>query len=94
MIPLGHCYCLSLSLSLLPSLPLSLQVFHRTPAYEDGSLCPGDELVAVNGASLRGLSRKQTADMIQSSKVSKHSYYTLVLKHQQLLALLYIASSH
>jgi hypothetical protein len=47
-----------------------VQVFHRTPAYEDGSLCPGDELVAVNGASLRGLSRKQTADMIQSSKGS------------------------
>ena len=58
---------LSLSSSLLQTL--LLQVFHRTPAYENGSLCPGDELVTVNGTSLRGLSRKQTADMIQSSKV-------------------------
>lgn len=44
-----------------------VQVFHRTPAYEDGSLCPGDELVAVNGVSLRGYTRKETADVIQSS---------------------------
>ncbi len=45
------------------------QVFHRTPAYDDGSLCPGDELVSVNGVSLKGLSRKQTADVIQAEKV-------------------------
>jgi PDZ domain-containing secreted protein len=45
-----------------------VQVFHRSPAHEDGSLCPGDELMLVNGGSLRGLSRKQTADMIQSAK--------------------------
>lgn len=63
-----HTSPLSLSSSLLLTL-LLLQVFHRTPAYENGSLCPGDELVTVNGTSLRGLSRKQTADMIQSSKV-------------------------
>ena len=44
-------------------------MFHRTPAYEDGSLCPGDELVAVNGVSLRGYTRKETADVIQSSHV-------------------------
>ena len=43
-------------------------MFHRTPAYADGSLCPGDELVAVNGVSLRGHSRKQTADIIQGEK--------------------------
>ena len=47
-----------------------LQVFHRTPAYEDGSLCPGDELVSVNDTVLRGMSRKQTADIIQAEKVS------------------------
>ncbi|XP_064406147.1 PRKCA-binding protein-like isoform X2 [Halichondria panicea] len=45
-----------------------VQVFHRTPAYDDGSLCPGDELVSVNGVSLKGLSRKQTADVIQAEK--------------------------
>ena len=44
-------------------------MFHRTPAYENGSLCPGDELVSVNGHSLRGFSRKQTADLIQGEKV-------------------------
>ena len=46
------------------------QVFHRTPAFEDGSLCPGDELVSVNNKTLKGFSRKQTADLIQSEKVS------------------------
>lgn len=46
-------------------------MFHRTPAYEDGSLCPGDELVTVNGVTLRGLSRKQAADIIQGEKVSE-----------------------
>lgn len=50
---------------------VDIQVFHRTPAYEDGSLCPGDELVSVNGHSLKGFSRKQTADLIQGEKVSK-----------------------
>ena len=50
-----------------------LQVFHRTPAYEDGSLCPGDELVSVNDTVLRGMSRKQTADIIQAEKVSSFS---------------------
>ena len=75
--------------SLPPSFPPSLppQVFHRTPAYDDGSLCPGDELVTVNSASLRGLSRKQTADMIQSSKVrmyvnssnEKSNHYCMIL---------------
>ena len=63
------------------------QVFHRTPAYEDGSLCPGDELVSVNGVGLKGLSRKQTADIIQAEKVSifvyspasSHSSYIYIL---------------
>lgn len=63
---------LSFSLSLFPLhlFFLSPKVFHRTPAYEDGNLCPGDELVTVNGVSLRGLSRKQAADIIQGEKVS------------------------
>lgn len=45
-----------------------VQVFHRTPAYDDGTLCPGDELITVNGVSLKGLSRKQAADIIQGEK--------------------------
>ena len=63
----------------LPSPPP--QVFHRTPAYEDGSLCPGDELVTVSGVSLRGYSRKQTADLIQSSKVSQTLLYPDEFNH-------------
>ena len=46
-----------------------VQVFHRTPAADDGSLAPGDELVNVNGTSLHGLSRRETARIIQESRV-------------------------
>lgn len=45
-----------------------VQVFHRTPAYVSGSLCPGDELTSVNGTSLKGYTRKETATLIQSVK--------------------------
>lgn len=55
-------------------------MFHRTPAFEDGSLCPGDELVTVNGVALRGLSRKQAADIIQGEKVGEsRSLYQYLL---------------
>ena len=46
-----------------------VQVFHRTPAAEDGSLQPGDELVSVNGTALTKCSRKEAANMIQEIKV-------------------------
>ena len=46
-----------------------VQVFHRTPAADDGSLAPGDELVNVNGTSLQGLSRRETARIIQEARV-------------------------
>uniref|UniRef100_A0A1X7V7Q8 PRKCA-binding protein n=2 Tax=Amphimedon queenslandica TaxID=400682 RepID=A0A1X7V7Q8_AMPQE len=49
-----------------------VQLFHRTPAYEDGSLCPGDQLVSINGTSLVEYTRKQTADLIQSSQGTVH----------------------
>ena len=45
------------------------QVFHRTPAYDEGSLAPGDELVTINGTYLKGLTRKETAELIQNVKV-------------------------
>ena len=45
-----------------------VQVFHRSPAADDGSLAPGDELVNVNGTSLHGLSRRETARIIQESR--------------------------
>ena len=51
-----------------PSLYV-VQVFHRTPAADDGSLCPGDELVEVNGTNLQGLTRRETAKLIQETKV-------------------------
>ena len=47
-----------------------VQVFHRTPAADDGSLAPGDELVNVNGTSLQGLSRRETARIIQEARVN------------------------
>ena len=46
-----------------------VQVFHRTPAAEDGSLQPGDELVSINGTALIKRSRKEAASMIQEIKV-------------------------
>lgn len=46
-----------------------VQVFHRTPAAEDGSLQPGDELVSINGTTLTKRNRKEVASMIQETKV-------------------------
>ena len=48
-----------------------VQVFHRTPASDEGTLFPGDELVEVNGTALHGLSRRETAKLIQEAKVGK-----------------------
>ena len=51
-------------------------MFHRTPAYDEGSLCPGDELMSVNGTIVKEMSRKQTADLIQGTK-ARRQYETL-----------------
>ena len=42
------------------------QVFDGTPAAKDGTLQSGDEIVAVNGTSVKGKSKVEVAKMIQS----------------------------
>ncbi|KAL2746981.1 PRKCA-binding protein isoform X1 [Vespula maculifrons] len=43
-----------------------IQIFDNTPAALDGTLQSGDELVAVNGVSVRGKTKVEVAKMIQS----------------------------
>lgn len=43
-----------------------VQIFDNTPAATDGTLQSGDELVGVNGASVRGKTKVEVAKMIQS----------------------------
>lgn len=44
-------------------------MFDNTPAAKDGTLQSGDELVGVNGASVKGKTKVEVAKMIQASKV-------------------------
>lgn len=46
-----------------------VQVFDNTPAAKEGSLASGDELVGVNGKSVKGYSKVEVAKMIQSTQV-------------------------
>jgi C-terminal processing protease CtpA/Prc len=46
------------------------QVFENTPAWKEGTLQAGDELVAVNGRSLKGMTKVQAAKFIQRIDVS------------------------
>ncbi len=45
------------------------QIFDNTPAAKDGTLAAGDELVGVNGTSVKGRTKVEVARMIQSVKV-------------------------
>ncbi|XP_063228846.1 PRKCA-binding protein isoform X2 [Bacillus rossius redtenbacheri] len=45
-----------------------VQIFDNTPAAKDGTLQCGDELVGVNGMSVKGKTKVEVAKMIQSSK--------------------------
>ncbi|XP_002132162.3 PRKCA-binding protein [Ciona intestinalis] len=45
-----------------------VQVFDNTPAHKDGALAAGDEIVAINSKSVKGLTKVQLAKMIQSIK--------------------------
>jgi predicted metalloprotease with PDZ domain len=60
--------CISL-LVMIICTALPLQVFDNTPAARDGTLQSGDELVGVNGASVKGKTKVEVAKMIQASKV-------------------------
>ncbi|KAF2893402.1 hypothetical protein ILUMI_12796 [Ignelater luminosus] len=45
-----------------------VQIFDNTAAAKDGTLQSGDELVAVNGQSVKGKTKVEVAKMIQSTK--------------------------
>ena len=47
-----------------------VQIFDNTPAAKNGSLASGDEIVGVNGQSVKGRTKVEVARMIQSVKVS------------------------
>jgi len=47
-----------------------VQIFDNTPAAIEGTLQSGDELVGVNGQSMKGRSKVEVARTIQSIKVS------------------------
>jgi hypothetical protein len=49
-------------------------VFDNTPAAKDGTLQSGDELVGVNGVSVKGKTKVEVAKMIQASKVRNIEY--------------------
>lgn len=45
-----------------------VQIFDNTPASKDGTLAAGDEIVAIEGRSVKGTSKVDVAKMIQSVK--------------------------
>ncbi|KAL0810724.1 hypothetical protein ABMA28_010048 [Loxostege sticticalis] len=45
-----------------------VQIFDNTPAARDGTLQSGDELVGVNGQTVKGKTKVEVAKMIQSAK--------------------------
>lgn len=47
-----------------------IQVFDNTPVSSDGTLQPGDEITAINGVSVKGSTRTEVAQAIQSSNES------------------------
>ena len=47
-----------------------VQVFDNTPAAKEGTLQAGDEIVGVNGKSMRGKTKVDVARAIQSIKVN------------------------
>ena len=49
-----------------------VQVFDNTPAAKDGTLQAGDEIVGVNGKSMRGKTKVDVARAIQAIKVSMY----------------------
>ena len=55
-----------------------VQVFDNTPAAKDGTLQAGDEIVGVNGKSLRGKTKVDVARAIQAVKVM---YDLLMFSH-------------
>lgn len=46
-----------------------VQIFDNTPAAKEGTLASGDEIVGVNGQSVKGRTKVEVARMIQALKV-------------------------
>lgn len=51
-----------------------VQLFDNTPASKDGTLASGDEIVGVNGSSVKGRTKVEVARMIQTVKVRLEVY--------------------
>ncbi|KAI3387973.1 hypothetical protein SNEBB_006816 [Seison nebaliae] len=47
-----------------------VQVFDNTPAAKDGSLAAGDEVLSINGHSVKGCTKVEVARLIQNTKQS------------------------
>ncbi|XP_044735519.1 PRKCA-binding protein isoform X2 [Chrysoperla carnea] len=52
-----------------------VQVFDNTPAAKDGTLQAGDELIGINGQSVKGKTKVEVAKMIQAAKDEVHINY-------------------
>lgn len=48
-------------------------MFDNTPAAKEGTLQSGDELVAINGTTVKGRTKVEVAKMIQGTQV--HIYF-------------------
>ena len=57
-----------------------VQVFDNTPAAKDATLQAGDEIVGVNGKSMRGKTKVDVAREIQSIKVFIHYFVAIHVK--------------
>ncbi|CAF0963098.1 unnamed protein product [Rotaria magnacalcarata] len=52
-----------------------VQVFDDSPASKDGSLAAGDEIVSINGESVKGRTKHEVAKMITSAKTDVAVHY-------------------
>lgn len=59
-----------------------VQVFDNTPASREGVLQAGDEIVGVNGKSLRGKTKVDVARAIQAVKVSSDLFASYILQER------------
>lgn len=59
---------LIINVGIFEMLKISIQVFDNTPAAKDGTLQSGDEIIGVNGTSVKGKTKVEVAKLIQSSK--------------------------
>ncbi|CAF3379879.1 unnamed protein product [Rotaria socialis] len=52
-----------------------VQVFDNSPVSKDGSLAAGDEIVSINGESVKGRTKHEAAKMITSAKADVTIHY-------------------